>query len=108
MKIRLFPKRSSGSELVRNIVAGTVIWAGALALVVFFVLEPSDSVQQQLGISDVVSEVAANLPENPIEADAEQADDIFTNPPPSSVTSEPVEQTASDSSDRIAITIRRY
>ena len=99
MKIRLFPKRSSGPELVRNIVAGTVIWAGALALVVFFVLEPSDSVQQQLGISDAVTEVAAIVPENPIEADAEQADDIFTNPPPSSVTSEPVEQTASDSSD---------
>ena len=99
MKIRLFPKRSSGSELVRNIVAGTVIWAGALALVVFFVLEPSDSVQQQLGISDAVTEVAAIVPENPIKADAEQTDDIFTNPPPSSVTSEPVEQTASDSSD---------
>ena len=99
MKIRLFPKRSSGPELVRNIVAGTLIWAGALALIVFFVLEPSDSVQQQLGISDAVTEVAAIMPENPIEADAEQADDIFTNPPPSSVTSEPVEQTASDSSD---------
>ena len=99
MKIRLFPKRSSGSELVRNIVAGTVIWAGALALVVFFVLEPSDSVQQQLGISDVVSEVAANLPEIPVEPDVEQTDEIFNNPPPSSVTSEPVEQTAPDSSD---------
>ena len=72
------PKNPDRAKRMRNIIAGSVVWTAAVAIVVFLVLDPSDSVQKQIEIELTDQEVVTVPSDNSIDPMTEQTD-VATN-----------------------------
>ncbi len=74
MNEKKLPEKPDRGKRIRNIIAGTVVWTAAVAIVVFIVLDPSESVEMQIGTGLSDQEVVADLSDNSSELKIEQAE----------------------------------
>ncbi len=59
MNEKNIPEKPDRAKRIRNIIAGSVVWTAVVAIVVFVALDPSESVEMQIGIELSEQEVAA-------------------------------------------------
>ena len=103
MKLKLTPRQSEGAERIRNIIAGSLVWGAAVAVVVFLILDPSDTVEMQLATESSVQDIATTPDEDTVESDTalmgeEIADsDLVSDPSAADQQTTTESQAASDS-----------
>ncbi len=74
MNKKKLPEKPDRAKRIRNIIAGSMVWTAAVAIVVFVVLDPSESVEMQIGIELSDQEVAAVPSDNSTELKIEQTE----------------------------------
>ena len=80
MNNKFSPKKPDRTNWMRNIIVGSVVWAAAVVIVVFLVLEPSESVQMQIGIELAEQQAVAVLSDSSTDPKSEQTDVATKSP----------------------------
>lgn len=97
MKINFLPRKSEGPERIRNTITGSLFWVAALAVIVFLVLDPSETVQMQMVMEPPVTDVTVDPIAGPVESDKEQIGDALLTSDPVLGTPDAEQQTSTES-----------
>ena len=99
MKLKLTPRPSEGAERIRNIIAGSLVWGTAVAVVVFLILDPSDTVEMQLATESSVQDIAITPDEDSVDSDISQLGEEIADSELDSDTSGADQQTTTESQE---------
>lgn len=75
MNEKNMPEKPDRAKRIRNIIAGSVVWTATVAIVVFVVLDPSESVEMQMGIELSDQEIATVPTDDSTDPKIEQTED---------------------------------